>query len=475
MIDAGGPGGAAAGVPQPRAARRSPTCCSPTTTTTTSPSSTRCCERHPGHAGADPRARARARAAGDRHDGARARRSSPARCRSSRSTPPATPRGCCRCCSTAPTCSPATRCSRARSAACARPGSTSYADLKSSIMDTLLTLPPADAHPSRATPTRPRSPTSSSTTRFVRIWRGVDPEGTEPLHRAGRAGHADPARRRLRRRPQGLGPLARRRATTSSRAPRSSTALPGLVSPVAKDKIPTSRVGRTAKIGGLAAGQAIRQAGTRAANVARTEEGTRGRAGDAATSRPPSRSSTALGTMKGAAMKVGQVMSFLDVGLVPEEYREEFQRKLARAARRRPDGHLQGHAQGDRGGARRAARATSSTSSTRSRSRPRRSGRSTGRALHDGREVAVKVQYPGVAAAVRADMQNLGLILRLAKRIAPGHGPARRSARRSATRIERGARLRARGPEPALAGADLPRPPVHRHPRRRHLALPRAA
>ncbi len=43
--------------------------------------------------------------------------------------------------------------------------------------------------------------------------------------------------------------------------------------------------------------------------------------------------------------------------------------------------------------------------------------------LLDGREVAVKVQYPGVAAAVRADMQNLGLILRLAKRIAPGLDP----------------------------------------------------
>ncbi len=27
-------------------------------------------------------------------------------------------------------------------------------------------------------------------------------------------------------------------------------------------------------------------------------------------------------------MKLGQVMSFLDVGLVPEEHREEFQRKL---------------------------------------------------------------------------------------------------------------------------------------------------
>jgi len=40
--------------------------------------------------------------------------------------------------------------------------------------------------------------------------------------------------------------------------------------------------------------------------------------------------------------------------------------------------------------------------------------------LHDGRRVAVKVQYPGVASAVRADLQNLGLILRIVKRVAPG-------------------------------------------------------
>jgi predicted unusual protein kinase regulating ubiquinone biosynthesis (AarF/ABC1/UbiB family) len=38
----------------------------------------------------------------------------------------------------------------------------------------------------------------------------------------------------------------------------------------------------------------------------------------------------------------------------------------------------------------------------------------------DGREVAVKVQYPGVAGAVRADLQNLDMILRLLKRMAPG-------------------------------------------------------
>ena len=40
--------------------------------------------------------------------------------------------------------------------------------------------------------------------------------------------------------------------------------------------------------------------------------------------------------------------------------------------------------------------------------------------LKDGREVAVKVQYPGIAEAVRADLQNLGLLIRAARRFLPG-------------------------------------------------------
>jgi hypothetical protein len=43
--------------------------------------------------------------------------------------------------------------------------------------------------------------------------------------------------------------------------------------------------------------------------------------------------------------------------------------------------------------------------------------------LDDGRDVAVKVQYPGVNTAVRSDMQNLGMILRLMKSVAPGLDP----------------------------------------------------
>src|SRR4030088_187405 len=97
---------------------------------------------------------------------------------------------------------------------------------------------------------------------------------------------------------------------------------------MARDKIPTSRVGRTAKIGGLAAGQAIRQAGTHAANVTRTKEG-RQVALERRHIEAAEQIVAALGTMKGAAMKVGQVMSFLDVGVVPEDYREEFQSRLA--------------------------------------------------------------------------------------------------------------------------------------------------
>jgi predicted unusual protein kinase regulating ubiquinone biosynthesis (AarF/ABC1/UbiB family) len=190
---------------------------------------------------------------------------------------------------------------------------------------------------------------------------------------------------------------------------------------VARDKIPTTRVGRTAKIGGLAAGQAIRQAGTRAANVARSPEG-REIALERRQLEAAEQIVAALGTMKGAAMKVGQVMSFLDVGLVPEEYREEFQRKLAalrdaaptvsfKEMRRVIEEELEDPLNEVFDEFDEEPIAAASI------------GQVYRARLHDGRRVAVKVQYPGVAAAVRADMQNLGLILRLAKRIAPGMDP----------------------------------------------------
>jgi hydroxyacylglutathione hydrolase len=64
------------------------------------------------------------------------------------------------------------------------PGSTSYADLKSSIMDRLLKLPPETRiHPGHTDPTTVADELEHN--RFVRIWRGLDPEGEAPCSALG--------------------------------------------------------------------------------------------------------------------------------------------------------------------------------------------------------------------------------------------------------------------------------------------------
>jgi predicted unusual protein kinase regulating ubiquinone biosynthesis (AarF/ABC1/UbiB family) len=126
--------------------------------------------------------------------------------------------------------------------------------------------------------------------------------------------------------------------------------------------------------------------------------------------------------MKGAAMKLGQVMSFLDVGLVPEEYREEFQAKLAElrdAAPKVAYKDMKKVIEGEYGEPIDVVFQTFDPVPIAAAS----IGQVYKARLHDGRVVAVKVQYPGVAQAVRADMQNLGIILRLMKMVAPGLDP----------------------------------------------------
>ena len=190
---------------------------------------------------------------------------------------------------------------------------------------------------------------------------------------------------------------------------------------MARDSLPTGRARRSARVARLAAGQAVRQYGTRAANLTRDEEAAR-----AALAKRQIETAeqivAALGTMKGAAMKLGQVLSFLDVGLVPEEHREEFQRKLAALRDAAPKVSFKDMRKvieqdfdepldelfSDFDSEPIAAASI---------------GQVYRATLHDGRDVAVKVQYPGVAGAVRSDMQNLGIILRLLKRITPGLDP----------------------------------------------------
>jgi len=185
-----------------------------------------------------------------------------------------------------------------------------------------------------------------------------------------------------------------------------------------KDAVPTSRVARSARLGGLAAGQAARQAGTRAANLARNEEAA-GAAMSARQLQAAEQIVTALGSMKGVAMKVGQVLSFLDVGFVGAEHREQFQAKLAALRDSAPNvsfKDMRKVVEGEYG--EKLGRVFAEFEETPIAAAS--IGQVYRARLHDGRDVAVKVQYPGVAAAVRADMQNLGIILRLAKSVAPG-------------------------------------------------------
>jgi predicted unusual protein kinase regulating ubiquinone biosynthesis (AarF/ABC1/UbiB family) len=171
-------------------------------------------------------------------------------------------------------------------------------------------------------------------------------------------------------------------------------------------------------IGRLAAGQAVKQFGTRAANVTRDED-----ASAAALARRQIDTAeqivAVLGTMKGAAMKLGQVMSFLDVGLVPAEYQEEFQSKLAQLRDSAPKvgfKEMRKVMESEFGEPLREVFEDFDDDPIAAAS----IGQVYRARLQGGRDVAVKVQYPGVAAAVRSDMQNLGMIMRLMQRMVPG-------------------------------------------------------
>jgi hydroxyacylglutathione hydrolase len=59
------------------------------------------------------------------------------------------------------------------------PGHTTYADLRTSIMDTLMQLPPPTViHPGHSEPTTVAREWEENG--FIRVWRGLDPEGEQP-------------------------------------------------------------------------------------------------------------------------------------------------------------------------------------------------------------------------------------------------------------------------------------------------------
>ncbi len=169
---------------------------------------------------------------------------------------------------------------------------------------------------------------------------------------------------------------------------------------------------------GAAAGLAAREATARAITATGSSE-----ARTAAAQRQQLKSAKSLvklfSGMRGAAMKVGQTLSAVDMGLVPEAIRPEFQEILAtlqqgakpvsfKAIRKVVEEDL------DEKFSEVFATFDETPIAAASIGQVHRA------TLHDGREVAVKVQYPGIAEAIHADLQNLRLGLKLLATIAPG-------------------------------------------------------
>ncbi len=185
-----------------------------------------------------------------------------------------------------------------------------------------------------------------------------------------------------------------------------------------EDELTTGRTARSAKLGSAIGGQAARTAATAAGNIGRSPEERQERLMDRNLETAIKLAST-LGEMKGAAMKIGQLASFVDVEFIPDEYREVYQEQLSKLRTSAPpmpwkkvkkvleeeyDEPLEElFSEFDQ-----EAFAAASI------------GQVHRAKLPDGSPVAVKIQYPGIAEALESDLRNAGVLVRLAKALAPG-------------------------------------------------------
>ena len=183
-------------------------------------------------------------------------------------------------------------------------------------------------------------------------------------------------------------------------------------------RLPTGRLARTARVGGLVTGQGLRWAGMRTANRVRTPE----RAVAAQNERTAALVNQLvdqLGQMRGAAMKVGQMLSMIEFNGLEQEQQDQLQSKLAALRDDVPPvafSELEKLMRQEFGGPLRSV-----FSDFEERAFAAASIGQVHRATTvEGDDVVVKIQYPGIAEAVETDLRNAMMLLPLVKRLAPG-------------------------------------------------------
>jgi predicted unusual protein kinase regulating ubiquinone biosynthesis (AarF/ABC1/UbiB family) len=182
--------------------------------------------------------------------------------------------------------------------------------------------------------------------------------------------------------------------------------------------IPRSRWRRSGRVGFLAGFEGARYAGAKAANLVRSKDRADERMEELALESADKLVET-LGRMKGAAMKMGQLASFIDTDYLPDEYRELYMEKLGKLRTSAPAMPWEKVRkvlveEYDEPYEELFAEIETEAFAAASIGQVHRGK------LPDGRPVAIKIQYPGVDAAIRSDLSNARMILRLAKAIAPG-------------------------------------------------------
>jgi predicted unusual protein kinase regulating ubiquinone biosynthesis (AarF/ABC1/UbiB family) len=177
------------------------------------------------------------------------------------------------------------------------------------------------------------------------------------------------------------------------------------------------RVARTAALGRVAAGGAVRWAGDRLDG--RGDEADRARRrGDRVVATIDSLVDQ-LSVMRGAAMKAGQVLSTIEFpGLDPDQS-AYLQQRLASLRDDVPPvswKQIYGVLEGEWGDKPENVLAEIDSEPAAAAS----IGQVHRARTHEGAEVAVKVQYPGIAEAVESDMRNLRMLSPILRRLMPG-------------------------------------------------------
>ncbi|MEO9329714.1 ABC1 kinase family protein [Gordonia aurantiaca] len=179
--------------------------------------------------------------------------------------------------------------------------------------------------------------------------------------------------------------------------------------------LPVERLRRGGRVGAVAARHAARSAAVAATSRFRGPE-QEARARERTILRLADDIATVAVGMRGAAQKLGQIMAVLDLGIADEETRAEFSRRMERVfatAPRWTDSSMQQRISDELGPHVADLTDVAGPVSTASIGQVYRAR------LRDGRSVAVKVKYPNVDRMVRADLQNLRLLVRAVRRHLP--------------------------------------------------------